>query len=58
VKEEMKVARKYATVSVYVEDSAPGNGSFEMFDLVIRGDESANEEGGADDGEIEGEKEG
>src|SRR5882762_1007289 len=51
------IIRKYPTVPVYVEDSAPGSGSLEMPDLVIRGDKCMDEQGSADDCEIKGEKE-
>jgi len=49
-------ARDYLTVSVYVENRTPGNGSFEVFDLIIRGDKCADEETSADGSEIEGEE--
>jgi hypothetical protein len=44
------------TVSVHVEDRTAWNGSLQIFDLVIRGDESMDKEGDANDGKVEGEK--
>jgi hypothetical protein len=48
--------RKHLTLSVYVEDGTLGNGSSEIPDLVIRGDQSVDEVGSADNGKVEGEK--
>ena len=54
---ELRKYPNHRTMSVYVEGGARGNGSSEVPDLVVRGDQRPDEEGAADDSKVEGEKE-
>lgn len=43
-------------MSVHLENGTPWDYGLEMLDLVVRSDECVDEEGGTDDGKVEGEK--